>query len=257
MKKLLSFALLLGTFNAFSWGLTGHRIVGHIAMDHLNPEVRSHILETLGGEDLAQVSNWMDFIKSEPSYDSLNAWHYCTVESVDHLDHHEHPDKGDVWMAIDKFLNEITTQEYSVDEAFALRALAHLIGDVHQPLHCGNGTDMGGNQVKVKFFWESSNLHRVWDSGLIDYWKMSYTEYSTWIMGTVTPEHIQSWKGTTTKDWVRESVEMREQCYSTMGDPERMGYRYVYDNTELLHLRLAQAGVRLADALNQAYAARG
>jgi hypothetical protein len=115
-----------------------------------------------------------------------------------------------------------------------------LIGDVHQPLHCGNGTDMGGNQVKVKFFWESSNLHRVWDSGLIDYWKMSYTEYSTWIMGTVTPEHIQSWKGTTTKDWVRESVEMREQCYSTMGDPERMGYRYVYDNTELLHLRLAQ-----------------
>jgi hypothetical protein len=31
----------------------------------------------------------------------------------------------------------------------------------------------------------------------------------------------------------------------------------VYDNTELLHLRLAQAGVRLADALNQAYAARG
>ena len=28
-----------------------------------------------------------------------------------------------------KFLNEITTQEYSVDEAFALRALAHLIGD--------------------------------------------------------------------------------------------------------------------------------
>ncbi|MBT7659262.1 MAG: S1/P1 Nuclease, partial [Bacteroidetes bacterium] len=56
MKKLLSFALLLGTFKAFSWGLTGHRIVGHVAMDHLNPEVRSHILETLGGEDLAQVS---------------------------------------------------------------------------------------------------------------------------------------------------------------------------------------------------------
>jgi len=257
MRALLSIAFASLSTAVFAWGLTGHRVIGHIAMDHLNPEVKAHIINTLNGEDLAMVANWMDFIKSEPSYDSLKAWHYCTVESLDHLDHHKHPDKGDVWMAINKFLKEIETQNYSVDEAFALRALAHLIGDVHQPLHCGNGTDMGGNQVKVKFFRESSNLHRVWDSGLIDYWNMSYTEYSTWIMSTVTPEHIQSWKGTTTKDWVRESVEMREQCYSTMVDPERMGYRYVYDNTELLHLRLAQAGVRLADALNQAYAARG
>ena len=41
-----------------------------------------------------------------------------------------------------------------------------------------------------------------------------------------------------------------------MGDPERMGYRYIYDNTELLNQRLTQAGVRLAAALNKAYAAR-
>jgi hypothetical protein len=66
MKKLLSLTLVLSSLTAFSWGLTGHRIIGHIAMDHLNPEVRAHILETLGGEDLAQVANWMDFIKSDP-----------------------------------------------------------------------------------------------------------------------------------------------------------------------------------------------
>ena len=155
MKTLLSLAFATLSTAAFAWGLTGHRVIGHIAMDHLNPQVKAHIINTLDGEDLAMVANWMDFIKAEPSYDSLNAWHYCTVKSVDHIDHHEHPDKGDVWMAVDKFLKEIETQKYSVDEAFALRALAHLIGDVHQPLHCGNGKDMGGNQVKVKFFWET------------------------------------------------------------------------------------------------------
>ena len=58
------------------------------------------------------------------------------------------------------------------------------------------------------------------------------------------------------KDWIRESVVARDQCYDTMGDPERMGYRYIYDNTELLNQRLTQAGVRLATALNTAYAAR-
>ncbi|MEY2963731.1 MAG: hypothetical protein RL754_992 [Bacteroidota bacterium] len=256
MKKLLSTALVLSSLSAFSWGLTGHRIVGHIAMEHLDPAVAEHIVQVLGGEDLAMVANWMDFIKSEPSYDSLNAWHYCTVESIDDIDGHHHPEQGDVWMAIEKFLNEIETGKYSVNEAFALRAIAHLIGDVHQPLHCGNGQDKGGNDIKVRFFWESSNLHRVWDSGMIDYWKMSYTEYSNWIMCTRSEDEITLWKNSTVKDWVRESVVAREECYK-FDDPDRMGYRYIYDHSDLLHLRLAQAGVRLADALNKAYAARG
>ena len=98
------------------------------------------------------VANWMDFIKSERSYDSLKPYHYCTILHPDSMDTHKHPAEGDIWMAIDKFLTEIETGQYSVDEGFALRAIAHLIGDVHQPLHCGRGTDMGGNMVQVKWF---------------------------------------------------------------------------------------------------------
>jgi hypothetical protein len=85
---------------------------------------------------------------------------------------------------------------------------------------------------------------------------MSYTEYAQWIMSTVSQDDVNEWKKSTTEDWVRESVLSREQCYETMGNPETMGYRYVYDNKDLLHERLAQAGVRLAEALNKAYAAR-
>lgn len=256
MKKiaLLLFALGLSV-GSYGWGLTGHRVVGKIAMDHLNPKVRKHILEVLKGEDLAMVANWMDHIKSDPSYDTLSAWHYCTVPTVEGMEEHVHPDEGDVWMAIEKLLKEIETQQYSVDEAFAIRALAHLIGDVHQPLHCGNGTDRGGNDVKVTFFWEKSNIHRVWDSGMIDYFKLSFTEYADWVMQTRTTDEVEAWKEGNVRDWVRESVEYRDQCY-VFEDAERLNYKYVYDNKELLHLRLAQAGVRLADALNKAYAAR-
>ena len=61
MKKLLTFLTFILALKSFGWGLTGHRIVGHIAMEHLHPEVKKHIIQTLNGEDLAMVSNWMDF----------------------------------------------------------------------------------------------------------------------------------------------------------------------------------------------------
>ena len=45
--------------------------------------------------------------------------------------------------------------------------LVHVIGDVHQPLHCGYGYDRGGNDVSVTFFGKSTELHAVWDSGIL------------------------------------------------------------------------------------------
>lgn len=51
----------------------------------------------------------------------------------------------------------------------------HIIGDLHQPLHAGNGIEREGNDVKLKFFRKDSNLHRVWDSGLINKQQWSYT----------------------------------------------------------------------------------
>ena len=41
---------------------------------------------------------------------------------------------------------------------------------------------------------------------MIDYWKMSYTEYSQWIMSTVSQDELNEWKKSTTEDWIRESV---------------------------------------------------
>jgi nuclease S1 len=53
--------------------------------------------------------------------------------------------------------------------AEAFMFLAHFVGDIHQPLHCAerNG-DRGGNAVSVMFFGQSTNLHKVWGSEIID-----------------------------------------------------------------------------------------
>ena len=45
--------------------------------------------------------------------------------------------------------------------------LVHFVGDMHQPLHCSDNKDKGGNDVKLDFFGRTSNLHSVWDSGLL------------------------------------------------------------------------------------------
>lgn len=49
----------------------------------------------------------------------------------------------------------------------AITFLVHFIGDVHQPLHVGWKDDLGGNKVKCTFFGKDTNLHSVWDSGMI------------------------------------------------------------------------------------------
>jgi S1/P1 Nuclease len=38
----------------------------------------------------------------------------------------------------------------------------------HQPLHCADDHDRGGNDVHVTFFGENANLHSVWDTLLIE-----------------------------------------------------------------------------------------
>ncbi|TVU16391.1 hypothetical protein EJB05_39950, partial [Eragrostis curvula] len=53
------------------------------------------------------------------------------------------------------------------DPTVSLMFLAHFVGDIHQPLHCGRTTDYGGNTIRVNWYTTPSNLHRVWDDKVI------------------------------------------------------------------------------------------
>ncbi|HBH06092.1 MAG TPA: S1/P1 Nuclease [Flavobacteriales bacterium] len=235
----------------YSWGKTGHRVSGEIAMRYLKPKVRKQVEKILHGESIAMVGNYMDFIKSEPKYDYMKPWHYVTVpDSVTYAEAGT-PEQGDAYMAINKFKNELINGNYTVDEAFALKCLIHLVEDIHQPLHVGNGTDRGGNDIKVEFFWKPSNLHRVWDSGIIDGEQLSYTEYANWIDVT-TRELVESWQSDALEVWIAESKSYRSQVYDFPED-KKLSYRYVYDNIEVVNLRLLQSGIRLAGLLNEIY----
>ncbi len=250
MKKFSSLlAVLLISQIAFAWGQNGHRVVGEVAWRHLTKKAQKNVQQVLGAESLAMCGNYMDFIKSNPAYDSLDAWHYCTIP--DGGTYETHPEEGDVIMAINYYMNELKTKKFSVDEAFALKCLVHLVGDIHQPLHVGNSTDRGGNDVKVEFMWQKTNLHRVWDSDLIDHQQLSYSEYADWI-DVATKDQIAAWQSAPILGWTTESMGLRPLVYSY---PEngKLSYEYNAQSIAALNERLVQAGIRLAHILNQIY----
>ena len=134
------------------------------------------------------------------------------------------------------------------DKVIALKFLVHLIGDLHQPLHVGNGTDRGGNDVKVKWFGEATNLHNIWDTRLINLQELSYTEYSNYLLLNIDYSLIREWQGANILEFINESKEFRKKCYEFKDG--NLSWDYFYNNKELLEKRLIQGGVRLSGEIN-------
>ncbi|MEO9872420.1 S1/P1 nuclease [Ekhidna sp.] len=238
---------------SFGWGATGHRIVGLIAERHLTKKAKKNIAFVLGNETLAEVSNYMDFIKSDATYKHMSPWHYATIQDGKSYEESGTPDEGDIIVTIQRLMAELESKTFTdEDEAFALKCLIHLIGDIHQPLHVGNGEDRGGNDIKLEYFWQNSNLHRVWDSEMIDGQKYSYTEYADWI-DHPSSNQLSLWSSLEVLDWANESKSYRNQCYLNIPEDNKLSYRYNYEKIELLNQRLLQAGIRLANVLNEIY----
>ena len=51
----------------------------------------------------------------------------------------------------------------------ALKFVIHFVADLHQPLHCKDDGDKGGNARHVIFDGHPDNLHWVWDTGLLQH----------------------------------------------------------------------------------------
>lgn len=234
---------------AFGWGQTGHRITGEIAERYLTRKARKNIQKIIGYQSLSIVSTWMDEIRSDSLYNHTHDWHWVTIPDGMTYEQTQKNPNGDIIEAILRLGNVLKNKEQS-DSARrdALLMLVHLVGDIHQPLHVGRGDDQGGNTVRVMWFSARSNLHRVWDSDMIDSYKLSYTEYTDAIVRKY-GSNARQWMSTDPVEWAVESMQAREQVYDFDRDMP-IGFAYQYRMRDLYELRLFQAGVRLATLLN-------
>jgi hypothetical protein len=256
MPKLISriavLLYLLALCNlGWSFGPTGHRITGAIAENYLSDKTRQQLKLLLGNESLAEASTYVDEMRSHPSkfwQKTANAYHYVTVPKGKSYPDVGAPSKGDAVTALRHYSQILKNPKADLEQRkLALKFVIHIIADLHQPLHVGNGTDRGGNDVKVKFFWQPTNLHRVWDSELIDRQQLSFTEWSLWLNRTISPEQKQLWSSSDPLIWIGESIEIRDQIYP---DNNTLDWDYQYQHLPTIKLRLKQAGVRIAHYLN-------
>jgi len=242
--------ILLTATLLFGWGKTGHRIIGKIAEENLTPEAKAQIIQLFGHSDLARIANWADEIKSDPKWKHASDWHYCTI-----LDGHEYegPEAGGrAVQKVQEFSDLLKKESIGPDDQMdVLRFIVHIVGDLHQPLHVGNGTDRGGNDVKVTWFRDETNLHSVWDSKMIDHMQYSYTEYAQQIQLSLTPEQKNAMLNSSIIAFINESRSFHSQVYD-IGDG-KLYYEYVYKNQALMEDRLLKAGYHLAAILNDIF----
>ena len=243
--------IFLMSGHAFSWGVTGHRAIGLIAEQNLKPKAKKKLQLLLAGEKLPLVTTWMDDIRSDQAYNHTADWHWVTIETGTTYQESTKNKNGDVIETLNRLMREIKSGKLTAEkEAEHVKMILHLVGDIHQPLHVGCCDDQGGNKVRLKWFGEDTNLHRIWDSDMIDGTKLSFTElaYSLKELSETEKLKIQS---ASVEDWARESMALRSIVYDT-GDG-KLGYAYAYKNMPLVRERLLLAGLRLAGVLNELY----
>ena len=102
-------------------------------------------------------------------FDPFENWHFLNVPRTTRSVEQSHCHDNCVLTGIAHHAEALTTASTDRDRAEALFFLGHWIGDVHQPLHISYVDDRGGNDIKPinGGFYASSNLHAVWDSGII------------------------------------------------------------------------------------------
>jgi hypothetical protein len=253
-KPLILLCSIFISQSAFGWGQVGHRVTGQIAEQYLSIKAKQQIRSLYPNESLAEISTYADEERSNPDefwQKTAGPWHYVTIPKGKSYKEVGAPEEGDAYSALQQFSKTLKNPEASIEEKrLALHFIVHIVGDLHQPLHAGNGTDRGGNDFKLKYFWEDSNLHRVWDSGLIKGQELSYTEWTKWLSRKISPQMAAQWNQPDPNVWIAESIKIRDSIYP---ESKEISYDYKYQNLPTVKQRLQQAGVRIAAYLNRVY----
>ena len=239
---------------AFAWGKTGHRVIGAIAERAMSEKARQGVKSILGTEGLPEASTWPDFMRSSPEpfwQKTAGPLHYVTVPAGKTYADVGAPSEGDAVTGLAMFAKVVRHRRAPLAERQrALRFIIHIVGDLHQPLHAGNGTDKGGNEVKVTWFGKPTNLHAVCDTDLVDDEQLSFTEYADRLYPRITHELARQWRDPNPLAWIAESAAIRETIYPTSPD---LSFSYVFAQRATVEQRLEQGGVRLATYLDQLF----
>ncbi|MDE6136669.1 MAG: S1/P1 nuclease [Muribaculaceae bacterium] len=242
------------SISAFGWGQKGHDTVAFIAENHLTPATKAAVDSILDGKSPVYWANWLDNASHTPEYAYSKTWHYKNVDADQTYESMPANPAGDAITAIKAQVEKLSDASTSKAEAaLALKILIHVMGDMHQPMHMGRATDLGGNRVKVKYFNRDRNLHGIWDSDLVESaHKWSYTEWQQQIDRLNEAEEALVVQGTV-DDWARETLKITRDVYAFFPAGINVSYNQIAYWTPTIEQQLLRGGLRLAHVLNTIY----
>jgi nuclease S1 len=247
----------------WAWGRLGHRVISRLAEKRLASAAKAAIAQLLEpGESLADASLWAD--ENRRRLPKTAPWHYVDVPldepRYDSKFSGDVSSKGCVVEKINEFRLVVKDKSKSVeDRRFALRFLVHCVEDMHQPCHVGDKHDRGGNDTQVRFFDRGTNMHSLWDTGMIERFSKSEDEWLKELTVLASPQSQERTSERTVEDWATESLSTARTAYQDPTTGERIkpgtkfGQEYYDANLPVVRQRMVQAASRLARVLNEAY----
>lgn len=251
---IITVAMLGASIAAFGWGQKGHDTVAFIAENHLTETTRAAVDSILDGKSPVYWANWLDNASHTPEYAYTKTWHYKNVDADRTYDDMPANPAGDAVTAIKQQIEKLSDPATTkADAALALKILIHVTGDMHQPMHMGHATDLGGNRVKLKYFNRDKNLHGIWDTDLLESaHRWSYTEWQQQLDRLNDVDEALTVQGSV-DDWARETMEITRRCYDFFQPGINVSYNQIAYWAPTIEQQLLRGGLRLAHLLNSIY----
>ncbi len=269
-RALAFLCLVMATAPAAAWWEYGHETTAAIAYAKVKPATRMAITRllrqsaaldtpTCPARTIEQASVWPDCIKGlRDRFSYQNSWHYQNVDICKPFDLTLACRDGNCVSAQitrnAKLLADVKLPPR--ERIMALAFLVHFVGDLHMPLHAGDRSDRGGNDLKAAygmFAGARTNLHSVWDGYL--------AERAISTPPSLITETRADMAAGSVDDWSRESWAVaRDSAYTVaLGDPcGPKPARAVLDDAKIAELvpvtrqQIARGGMRLARLLDEA-----
>jgi hypothetical protein len=252
MKKNILFLILLvlSIFptKTLAWGKKGHALVAEVAFNYLDKKTKDIVLGYLDGMSIEDAANWMDNIKDDHSYDYMKPYHYVNIDKGAKVFKRS---GSNIIFILNQTIKELQNNKKLNKQAIKTKILIvfHLVGDLHQPLHVGYGSDKGGNTVQINYKGQGTNLHSFWDSGII--YDKNITLKDCLEANKFSPAAINKLQTIDVIAWSKESRSLLDTIYNTGG--AKIKDDYVSASAVIIEAQIQKAGIRLASILEKTF----
>ncbi|UEG48576.1 S1/P1 nuclease [Ferruginibacter lapsinanis] len=254
MKKslfLAVFAALVFTIpnKSYAWGAKGHSLVAEIAFHFLDDSTKAIVGKYLGNLSIEEAATWMDDSKGNTYYEFMRSWHYFDIDKGAPIK--VTPDRN-MLTVIYTSLMELEKKDNlkKKDINVRLKYLFHLIGDLHQPLHCGYSSDKGGNAISIHSPFVSGNLHSVWDTQIIDYAPVDLEDCLK-LYDSLSADEIKAIRKIDVLGWYKQSRSYLDTAYNFKDG--LLDKPYLDNMTPIITKQLLRGGLRLASVLKSIF----